>query len=254
MRNLSAHFIKRFLHCLFLLLISTPAVAGTLSIVGQQQPWVKVVNVHDGDSLRTAKGEKIRLLGINTPEVANQGNPGQEMGDQARQRLTELVDGKLIQLHTDKEKQDVYGRTLAQVYLRNGIWINAQLLREGLAHTYTFAPNFRWVKQLKQAEAEARSNQLGIWKTERFRVLGSKAVSKRHIGQFRVVEGAVSSSGKWRFRLGKLRVTVPRKYRQWFKNSHIVDKGEKVIIRGTVRLSGKGRLHMALHSPADLEF
>jgi micrococcal nuclease len=244
--------ITRLILSLFLLLTAFSVEAGTLSIVGQQR-WVQLVHIHDGDSLRTDKGEKIRLLGINSPEVPNNAQPGQIMGDKAKQRLIELAGGQLVQLQTDKEKKDVYGRTLAQVYLRNGTWVNAQMVREGLAYVYTFAPNFRWVRELMQAEADARINRRGIWNTERFRVLRSKTVSKRHIGQFRVVKGTVSTTGSWKFRLDKLRVSVPRKYRQWFKNGQVVHEGQKVIIRGIIRQSSKGQLYMALHSPADLE-
>jgi endonuclease YncB( thermonuclease family) len=252
MRNLLARFIKVFQCFLFLLLIAPHGEAGTLSIVGQDR-WVQVAHVYDGDSLRTDKGEKIRLLGINSPEVPNNDQPGQIMGNEAKQRLIELAGGQLVKLQVDKEKQDVYGRTLAQVYLRNGTWVNAQMVSEGLAHVYTFAPNFRWVSKLMQAEAEARDNRRGIWETKRFRILESKSVSKRHIGQFRVVEGTVSTTQNWRFQLDKLRVSVPRKYRQWFKSGQVAHNGKKVIIRGKIRQSSKGQLYMALHSPADLE-
>jgi endonuclease YncB( thermonuclease family) len=252
MRNLSEHCVKLFQYFLFLLLIAPNGEAGTLSVVGQNR-WVHVAYVYDGDTLRTAKGERIRLLGINSPEVPNNDQPGQSMGGEAKQRLTELVDGKLVQLKMDKEKQDIYGRTLAHIYLRNGIWINAQMVREGLAHVYTFAPNFRRVNELLQAEVEARNSKRGIWKTERFRMLDGNSVSKRHIGQFRVARGTVSTIRKWQFRLDKLQVSVPRKYRQWFKNEPLVHNGQKVTIRGTIRLSGKGHLYIVLHSPADLE-
>jgi len=245
-------YMARLIIGLFLLFAASGVEAGTLSVVGHNR-WVQVAYVHDGDSLRTDKGEKIRLLGINSPEVANQGKPGQIMGDQAKQRLTELVAGKRVQLQMDKEKQDIYGRTLAQVFLRDGSWINAQMVGEGFAYVYTFAPNFRWVDKLMQAETEARRNKLGIWKTKRFRVLNSKSVSKLHIGQFRVVRGSVSTTKKWSFQFGKLKVSVPRKHRQWFKGEAVVHSGQTVTVRGTVRLSSKGQLYMALHSLADLE-
>jgi len=244
--------MARLITGLILLFAVSGVEAGTLSVVGHNR-WVQVFSVHDGDTLRTAKGEKIRLLGINSPEVANQGKPGQIMGDKAKQRLTELVAGKRVQLQMDKEKHDVYKRTLAQVFLRNDSWINAQMVREGLAYVYTFPPNFRWVGKLMQAETEARRNKRGIWKTKRFRVLNSKSVSKLHIGQFRVVTGSVSNTEKWSFQLGKLQISIPRKYRQWFTGGAVVDTGQTVTVRGTVRLSSKGQLYMALHSPADLE-
>ncbi len=255
------------MHCLFhinpflamrlitgflLLLAASGAEAGTLSIIGHNR-WVQVADVYDGDTFRTSKGEKVRLLGINTPEIAYNDKPGQPMGNVAKQRLTELLSGRLVQLQTDKEKRDTYGRTLAHIFLRNGTWINAQLVREGLAHVYIFAPNFRRVNALMRAEAEARINKRGIWQTEYFRMLDGKTVSKRHIGQFRLIEGVVSSAGNWRFRLEKLHVSIPRKFRQWFKNEKVVRNGEKVIIHGKIRLSSKGQLYIALHSPADLE-
>lgn len=244
--------MARLIIGLFLLFAASGVEAGTLSVVGQNR-WVQVLSVHDGDTLRTDKGEKIRLLGINSPEVANQGKPGQVMGDKAKQRLTKLVAGKRVHLQMDKEKKDIYKRTLAQVFLRDGSWINAQMVREGLAYVYTFAPNFRWAGKLMQAEAEARRNKLGIWKTKRFGVLNSKSVSKLHIGQFRLVTGSVSRAERWGFRLGKLKVTIPRKYRQWFTGGAVVGTGQTVTVRGTLRLSSKGQLYMALHSPADLE-
>jgi len=261
MPSLSEHLrrITRNIHLpawliavLCLLSAISAAEAGTLSVVGHSR-WVEVAHVYDGDTFRTSKGEKVRLLGINTPEIAHNDNPGEPMGNKAKQRLKQLIHGQLVQLKTDREKQDTYGRTLAQVYLRDGSWINGLLLHEGYAFVYTFAPNFRWVKELQLAEAHARSRQLGMWKTERFRLLDSKSVSKKHVGQFRVVEGIVSKSWQWRFRLDKLLVSVPRKYRQWFKSGQIASRGGKVTIRGVIRLSGKGQLFMALHSPADLE-
>jgi len=244
--------MARLIIGLFLLFATSSVEAGTLSVVGHNR-WVQIISVHDGDTLRTDKGEKIRLLGINSPEVANQGKPGQIMGEKAKQRLTELVADKRVYLQVDKEKQDIYKRTLAQVFLRDGSWINAQMVREGLAFVYTFAPNFRWVGKLMQAETEARRNKLGIWKTRRFRVLNSKSVSRLHIGQFRVVTGSVSNTEKWSFKLEKLKISIPRKYRQWFTGGAIVGTGQTVTVRGTVRLSSKGQLYMALHSPADLE-
>ncbi|MFQ5519572.1 MAG: thermonuclease family protein, partial [Mariprofundus sp.] len=123
-----------------LLLISAGADAGTLSVIGQAR-WVSVASVFDGDTFRTSSGEKVRLLGINTPEIAHGSQPGQAYASKAARRLSSLIGGKSVQLRTDKEKRDKYGRTLAQVYLRDGQWVNRILVEEGLAQVYTFAPN-----------------------------------------------------------------------------------------------------------------
>jgi len=234
------------------LLCTSAAEAGTLSQVGQSR-WVHVSHIYDGDTFRSKSGEKIRLLGINTPEIAHNDKPGQPLGKQARHRLTELIAGQTVRLQLDRDRKDTYGRTLAQIYLHNGDWINDRLVREGMAHVYTFAPNFRWTQALLASEKEARSRHLGIWKSERFRTLKAGEVSSRLIGQFRVLEGKISQPRPWRFRLGQLNITVPRKYRQWFEKIPRFAAGESVRVRGTIRAGNGGALYLALHSPYDVD-
>ena len=243
------------LFLLFLLLAWT-AQAGSLSVVGQSR-WVEVRYVIDGDTFVAKNGTHVRLLGINTPEIAHDREPGQPYGQEAKRRLTELIGGQVVQLFTDKDSRDDYGRLLAEVYLRDGTWINDRLVREGFAHVYTFPPNFRWTTGLLQAEAEARDRRLGIWATGRFGVLQAADVNRQTIGQFRVVEGRAMDVGAWRFRLGSLVVSVPRKYRQWFAGPLRLADGQPVRIRATIRASSggssSGGLFAAIHSPYDLE-
>lgn len=262
MPSLSEHFPSsssrspcrpaRLIAGLFLLLAAYGAGAGTLSVVDHSR-WVKVGHVYDGDTFRTERGEKVRLLGINTPEAAYNDRPGQPLAEEAKTRLHGLIAGRLVRLETDRDKRDGYGRTLAQVYRRDGSWINGLLVREGYAFVYTFAPNFRWAEELLQMETAARSDRLGIWKTGRFRSISSSAVSNEHIGQFRLVAGPVSTLQEWTFRLDGLMVSVPATFRHWFKNGLEVRNGQKVTVRGRIRVSGRGRLYLALHSPYDIE-
>jgi len=235
-----------------LLLLAGIAQAGGFSVIGTSR-WVQVAHVIDGDTFAAANGERIRLLGINTPEVAHDREPGQPGGTEAKQRLTTLIGGKTVQLIPDRDRRDSYGRLLAQVYLQDGSWINGRLVREGYAHVYTFAPNFRWAGELLQAESQARRQRLGIWAQPRFRVLQGSEVSRSHVGQFRIVEGAATDISSWSFRLGSLTVTVPRKYRQWFAAHPLPAAGQHVRIRATIRVSAHGGLFAALHSPYDLE-
>jgi len=236
-----------------LLLLAGTVQAGGFSIIGSSR-WVQVAHVIDGDTFAATSGERIRLLGINAPEIAHDREPGQPGGPEAKQRLASLISGKSVELLVDRDDHDNYGRLLAQVYLHDGSWINAKLVREGYAHVYTFAPNFRWSKELLQAEAEARRNQLGIWATPRFRVLPASDVGRQHVGQFRIVEGASSHVGTWSFRMGSLTVTIPRKYRQqWFASQPLPIAGQHVLIRATIRVSSNGGLFAALHSPYDME-
>ncbi len=228
------------------------ATAGTLSHVGKGE-WARAARVIDGDTFRTRKGEKIRLLGINTPEIAHGRQPPQPFGREAKQRLRELIANRAVRLDYDIEKRDAYGRKLAQVHRRDDLWVNALLVREGLAHVYTFPPNLRWCRALLAEERKARAAKRGIWNTRRFRVLRAGEAGMAHVGQFRLVRGRIKREGRWRFRLGKLRVTVPRKDRAFFPEGLSARDGDSVLARGFIRAGRKGELYLALHSPCDIE-
>jgi len=227
------------------------AEAGTISVIGQGR-WVSVQSVFDGDTFRTTSGEKVRLLGINAPEIAHGNQPAEAYGMAAKRILTRLIAGKSVQLQLDKDKKDLYGRTLAQVYLRNGSWVNNTMVQQGMAQVYTFAPNFRWTGSLLKSESNARIQMRGLWKSARFRVLDAAEVSKDHIGQFRLVRGYIKQISKWRFRLGKVIITVPRKSRRWFARADLPRHGQKILLRGRIRASVTGQLFLALHSPFDI--
>ncbi|MBL4775397.1 MAG: thermonuclease family protein [Mariprofundus sp.] len=227
------------------------AGGGTFSVIGQAR-WVQVASVFDGDTFRTRRGEKVRLLGINTPETAHGSQAAQAYGVEAKRRLRQLIVGQSVQLRSDKDKRDKYGRTLAQVYLRDGRWVNDIMVKEGLAHVYTFAPNFYWADHLLKSEAMARRDMQGMWKSTRWRILDAADISNRHIGQFHLVRGYVGALQTWRFKLGELSITVPRKSRLWFTPADLPKAGSRVLIGGVIRISSTGNRYLSLHSPYDL--
>jgi len=233
--------------------VGQSAVAGTLSWVSQDR-WVTVKRIVDGDTFVTRKGEKIRLLGINTPETRHRSSPAEPFGKEAKQALQNLIAGKQVRLSFDREKQDRYQRTLAHVYLRDGLWVNAELLRLGLAHVYTFTPNISAAKKLLLAEDEARASKQGMWTHKRWKVLTVKQLKTPILGQFRLVQGKVSKLDKkgWKFWLGKLAVSVPRKYRKGFKGKVKVVVGDDVVVRGRLRMSRKGKWFLSVHTPSDV--
>jgi len=237
-----------------LLFLPASAMAGTLSWVSSER-WVTVAKVYDGDTFETRKGEKIRLLNVNTPEVQHRDSRAQMGGDEASLALNALISGQQVRLRTDRETKDHYGRTLAQVWMQGGLWVNAWLLNQGYAHMYNFEPNTRWAKALQAEEKVAREAGLRIWRLPSFKVLDANRVSKSQLGEFRVVKGRVNVSGlkTWSFQLGTLRVTIPRAYRTYFKQLPDLKGHPKVTIRGKIRVSNKQQLFMALHSPFDLE-
>jgi len=230
-----------------------PASSGTLSIVSNSR-WVDVGRILDGDTFVSKKGEHIRLLGINTPEVAHEASPAQPLGETASAALSRLIAGKSVRLEFDTQQKDDYRRTLAHVYLRDGTWVNGEMVRLGMAHVYTFTPNLGRAARLIALESIAREANTGIWATERFAMLDADKVKAEHLGQFRVIKGQAGRLARnhYSFYLKRLKVSIPRRYRSYFNQLPVVSSGETVVVHGVIRASSAG-LYVALHSPFDVE-
>lgn len=111
-----------------------------------------VVDVHDGDTVRLQDGQRVRLWGIDAPELK------QPYGIQSRDHLRKLCQGKVVTLKTHGE--DKYGRTLA-VVLVAGRNCNESLLQAGLAWWYRkYTPG---EKRYEALEAEAHRKRVGLW-------------------------------------------------------------------------------------------
>ena len=124
---------------------------------------VRVRYVVDGDTLKTPSGERIRLLGIDTPELARDDRPAEPMAQEAKEWLASQVEGRDVRLRFGPEPTDQYGRTLAWVYLDDRL-INRELLRQGYARLYdrmVFPADLE--SSLREAEAMARTENFGIW-------------------------------------------------------------------------------------------
>jgi micrococcal nuclease len=123
-----------------------------------------VVRVIDGDTLVLAGGTHVRLLGIDAPELPHNGHPPDFLAYQAKAALTKLALHRRISLKYDLLRYDHYGRLLAYLYLPNHTFINAVLVRQGLARVYTIAPNFGHREELLTAQRQAIEADRGIWK------------------------------------------------------------------------------------------
>ena len=119
-----------------------------------------VSRVIDGDTIELADGTRIRYIGINTPEV---GQPG---GKEATEANRALVESKKVRLEYDIQKQDKYGRTLAYVYLEDGTFVNAELVRLGYAQVATYPPNVKHVDLFQKLQREAQTEKRGLWASE----------------------------------------------------------------------------------------
>lgn len=126
---------------------------------------VAVRQVIDGDTLRLNNGSRVRLIGINAPEIGRKGRTSEPFAETARQRLQALVkaSGGQVGLLRGKAPSDKYGRTLAHVFGRSGDNFEAQLLSDGLALRVAVAPNTAFSGCQQQAEQAARSARAGLW-------------------------------------------------------------------------------------------
>jgi micrococcal nuclease len=125
--------------------------------------YVRVVGVNDGDTITViwgGKREKVRLIGIDAPELWQS-----PWGQRSKQYLSELLKTTQwsVYLEFDVEKRDIHGRLLSYVWTSDKRMINVQVLSEGYAMLYTFPPNIRYVDEFKKAQEEARRKGLGIW-------------------------------------------------------------------------------------------
>ncbi|MCX5678087.1 MAG: thermonuclease family protein [Candidatus Omnitrophica bacterium] len=136
-----------------------------------------VARVVDGDTLKLSSGEKIRLIGMDTPEVyysnkllRDSKRSGtdiktiQSLGAKASKFTKDLCLGKRVRLEYDAVKHDRYGRTLAYVYLEDGTFVNAKIVEEGYGQIMTVPPNVKYADYFLKLERQAREGKKGLWK------------------------------------------------------------------------------------------
>lgn len=125
----------------------------------------KVVRVVDGDTVVleiNGVEEKVRLIGLNTPETVDPRRPVQCFGKEASSANKKLVEGKMVRLEKDVSETDKYGRLLRYVYVGD-MFVNDYLTRNGFAYASTFPPDVKYAEQFKEAQKEARINKRGLW-------------------------------------------------------------------------------------------
>jgi endonuclease YncB( thermonuclease family) len=125
--------------------------------------YYQVKKVYDGDTVLLSNNKKIRLLGINTPEVEGRHKSAQVGGEEAKQWLLIKLKNHKVRLETDIEKQDKYGRFLAHIFTEDKQHINLQLVRKGLASVNIHPPNLKFSNALLQAQQQAEIDSIGIW-------------------------------------------------------------------------------------------
>jgi micrococcal nuclease len=123
----------------------------------------KVKRVIDGDTLLLINGERVRLIGVDTPETKHPQKPVEYFGREAYLFTKEMVDGKEARFEFDRQKRDRYGRLLAYVYLLDGTFLNAEIIKQGYGFAYTKFP-FKYMEEFRRYEREAREKRKGLWR------------------------------------------------------------------------------------------
>ena len=122
----------------------------------------KVVRVVDGDTFEIEGGIKVRLIGVDTPEMKNKNKTIDCFALEAKNKLTSMISGKDVVLVKDVSETDKYGRLLRYVYLGDE-FVNDSLVKEGFARIATFPPDVKYHDVFLQSEKEARDTNSGLW-------------------------------------------------------------------------------------------
>lgn len=138
---------------------SSPAVQGASTASDS----AVVSEVIDGDTIRLSSGERLRYIGIDTPETKDPRRPKECYGEEASRYNEQLVLGKTVQLEKDVSETDKYGRLLRYVWL-DGEMVNEKLVKEGYANAISYPPDIKYQSVFKAAEKDARVNNRGLWK------------------------------------------------------------------------------------------
>jgi micrococcal nuclease len=126
----------------------------------------EVVKVVDGDTIHVrvaGRVEKVRYIGVNTPEVHHPSKGEQPGGREAAALNRALVAGRQVRLELDVQERDRYGRLLAYVWIGETM-VNAELVRRGYAHVMTIPPNVRHQELLVKLQRDARQAERGLWR------------------------------------------------------------------------------------------
>lgn len=140
---------------LLIIILSLLFVSSNSYWWNRQRELMRVTSVYDGDTFWIKSGDRVRLLGINSPDL------GKCKSEEAREALSNLVLNKVIELK--EEKRDTYGRRMGLVYV-DGKLINIEIARQGLAKL-NYDPNSK-SEEIKTAGHEAIKNKIGIFSPE----------------------------------------------------------------------------------------
>lgn len=217
----------------------------------------QVVYVYDGDTVKLKDGRRLRLIGINTPEVSHKGQPVQPLAEAARTALQDLLDshnGTLL-LQYGQQDHDHYGRLLAHSFLEDGGNVAVSLLQQGLATTLVVPPNTWGTSCYQTIENEARHDRKGLWALAGYQPQQAQTLPLDSRG-FRIVQGRVSELRNSRYTVwididGPLVLQISKKDLDYFDSLEAL-VGQQIEARGWIKQDRDNGLRMKIRHPAAL--
>ena len=223
---------------------------------------VTVKWVYDGDTLLLTDKRKIRLIGIDTPEVKHHKQRKQAYSAKAREALRELLkkNNYKVTLRYGDERKDRYARTLAHVYTLNGINVSTWLLEKGFASTLVFPPNIKLADCYKKSESHAQQLSLGIWNLKRNKIRLADKLSKRVKGQVRL-KGKIRKVTQYKKSIimeldsaskSHIQIKIKKQNFRYFKNLDTDKLWDKTIIISGFLKNKRNKRTISLKHPSQL--
>lgn len=242
-----------------LLVVARPAACAAGCGLDHVDARVRVTYVYDGDTVRLGDGTRLRLIGLDTPELHPRRGGAQPLAAAARERLAALLARHhyRLLLRFDRQRRDRYGRLLAHAWFENGRSVEVRLLEAGLGTALVVPPNLWRVRCYHAAESRARRAHRGLWALPGYRPQPAAALPADARG-FHLVTGRVSAVRRTRRTLrleldGRLAVRIPRADLIYFVGHDLGGlRGRTVLVRGWLHRGRRG-LFVRVHYPTALE-
>ena len=158
--------MRPMLRCLSLILVFACSLIAQGAAADGRELEGAVVKIVDGDTIHVRIGtriEKVRYIGVNTPEVHHPTKGEESGGREASEVNRQLVAGKDVRLELDVQERDRYGRLLAYVWIGD-LMVNAELVKLGYAQVMTVPPNVRYQQLFLKLQRDAREAGRGLWR------------------------------------------------------------------------------------------
>ncbi len=210
--------------------------------------------IHDGDTLLLSNGQRVRLLGVNAPEIGFFNNPAEPLGAEAKLWLEKNLSGRKVRVETDLEKKDKYGRTLATLYTEEGINIAIELLKQGLAVVVIHPPNIKYRDQLVSAQTEAKKSNVGIWGHTAYFATQIKDIKTLDRRRWQRILGTVTNIKKTKKNIylqlsGQFSLKIKSIYWDYFVNGFDIYKNKNIEVNGWIK-KNKSKLLMPVKDPS----